>query len=82
MQVPQNNQLIGVRESGGDGNFAVALNESALYLGGAIRAGLGGMVLVLNLPVRTLPVGASIVAAIGAFLQFMCMRYERIYQRK
>lgn len=75
LQVPQNNQLIDVRESEGDGNLAVALNESALYLGSAIGAGVGGMVLVLNLPVWTLPVGAGIVAAIGAFLQFMSMRY-------
>ncbi|MEN6670360.1 MFS transporter [Psychrobacter sp. B38] len=77
LQVPQNNQLIDVRESKGDGNLAVALNESALYLGSAIGAGIGGMVLVLNLPVWTLPVGAGIVAAIGAFLQLMGMRYHK-----
>lgn len=82
LQVPQNNQLIDVRESKGDGNLAVALNESALYLGSAIGAGVGGMVLVLNLPVWTLPVGAGVVAAIGAFLQFMGMRYDWIYKSK
>lgn len=78
LQVPQNNQLIDVRESEGDGNLAVALNESALYLGSAIGAGVGGMVLVFNLPVWTLPVGAGIVAAIGAFLQFMSMRDHEV----
>ena len=78
LQVPQNSQLIEVRESEGDGNLAVALNESALYLGSAIGAGVGGMVLVLNLPVWTLPVGAGIVAAIGALCQFMSIRCQQI----
>lgn len=78
LQVPQNSQLIDVRESKGDSNLAVALNESALYLGSAIGAGVGGMVLVLNLPVWTLPVGAGIVAAIGALCQFMSIRCQQI----
>ena len=77
LQVPQNNQLIDVRESKGDGNLAVALNESALYLGSAIGAGAGGMVLVWNLPIWTLPVGAGIVAAMGALLQLIGMRQQK-----
>lgn len=42
LQVPQNSELIKAREQQGDGNLAVALNESALYLGRAIGAALGG----------------------------------------
>ena len=30
------------RESSGDGHLAVALNESALYLGSVLGAGIGG----------------------------------------
>ncbi|MEG0884681.1 MAG: patatin domain-containing protein, partial [Janthinobacterium sp.] len=36
LQVPQNQQLLAVRARQGDGNLAIALNESALYLGSAI----------------------------------------------
>lgn len=38
LQVQQNNELIRTRETQGNGNLAVALNESALYLGSAIGA--------------------------------------------
>lgn len=76
LQVPQNNQLILVRESRGDGNLAVALNESALYLGSAIGAAAGGMALMLNLPIWTLPVGASVIAAIGSLLQVINVRRD------
>lgn len=71
LQVPQNNQLIHIRESRGDGNLAVALNESALYLGSALGAAVGGIVLAMNLPIWSLPVGAGVVAAIGAFIQYL-----------
>ena len=76
LQVPQNNQLIHVRESKGDGNLAVALNESALYLGSAIGAAAGGMALAMDLPIWALPVGAGAVAVIGAVLQ--CINVRRI----
>ena len=76
LQVPQNNQLIHVRESKGDGNLAVALNESALYLGSAIGAAAGGMALAMDLPIWGLPVGAGAVAVIGAVLQ--CINVRRI----
>ncbi|MEC5341430.1 MFS transporter [Brenneria populi] len=42
LQVPQNHQLILAREHTGDGNLAVALNESALYLGSAAGASPAG----------------------------------------
>jgi predicted MFS family arabinose efflux permease len=74
LQVPQNNQLLHVREQHGDGNLAVALNESALYLGSAIGAAVGGMALALSLPIWSLPVGAAIIAAIGALLQLISLR--------
>ena len=76
LQVPQNNQLIHVRESKGDGNLAVALNESALYLGSAIGAAAGGMALAMDLPIWASPVGAGAVAVIGAVLQ--CINVRRI----
>lgn len=76
LQVPQNNQLLHVRESQGDGNLAVALNESALYLGSAIGSAVGGMALTFNLPIWSLPVGAGGVAAIGALLQFVSVRRD------
>lgn len=74
LQVPQNNQLLHVREQQGDGNLAVALNESALYLGSAIGAAVGGMALALSLPIWSLPVGAALIAAIGALLQLISLR--------
>jgi len=76
LQVPQNSQLLHVRESRGDGNLAVALNESALYLGSAIGAAVGGLVLTFNLPIWSLPVSAGFVAAIGALLQFVSVRRD------
>ena len=46
LQVPQNNSLLQAREKQHDGNLAVALNESALYLGSAIGAAAGGALLL------------------------------------
>ncbi|MCL1090178.1 MFS transporter [Shewanella profunda] len=77
LQVPQNNQLLHVREHHGDGNLAVALNESALYLGSAIGAALGGMALSLSLPMWVLPVGAGVVAVIGVLLQLTYINQYR-----
>ncbi|WP_116301129.1 MFS transporter [Alkalilimnicola ehrlichii] len=74
LQVPQNNELIRAREKQGDGNLAVALNESALYLGSAIGAAGGGLLLVLNLPMWTLAIAAAAVGAIGALLQILNLR--------
>lgn len=74
LQVPQNNELIKARENQGDGNLAVALNESALYLGSAIGAVVGGLLLLQNLPVWVLAVGAGAIAAVGAVMQLANLR--------
>jgi len=74
LQVPQNNELILARQAQGDGNLAIALNESALYLGSAIGAAAGGFVLLLQMPTWTLAASASAVAAIGAMLQVINLR--------
>lgn len=71
LQVPQNNELIKAREQQGDGNLAVALNESALYLGSAIGAAMGGILLLLNLSPGLLATTAGVVAALGAAIQFV-----------
>lgn len=78
LQVPQNNELVRTRQAHGDGNLAVALNESALYLGSAIGAATGGVALSLHLPVSTLALGAGAIAAIGAATQLiLVMRTKR-----
>ncbi|WP_417421468.1 MFS transporter [Halomonas sp.] len=69
LQVPQNNALMRVRQQHGDGNLAVALNESALYLGSAIGAAAGGLMLSSALPVWILAVSAGALAAAGALVQ-------------
>ncbi|MCZ4323206.1 MFS transporter [Pseudomonas anguilliseptica] len=74
LQVPQNNELILARQEHGDGNLAIALNESALYLGSAIGAAAGGFVLLLQMPTWTLSASAGAVAALGALLQIINLR--------
>ncbi|MCY1440306.1 hypothetical protein D9M71_565740 [compost metagenome] len=74
LQVPQNNELILARQAQGDGNLAIALNESALYLGSAIGAAAGGLLLLLQLPTWSLAVSAGVVAAVGAALQLINLR--------
>lgn len=69
LQVPQNNELMKARESQGDGNLAVALNESALYLGSAFGASLGGLALALQMPVDTLSIVAGLVGLSGMGVQ-------------
>ncbi|MFC0267825.1 hypothetical protein [Kushneria aurantia] len=63
--MPQNNELMKTREAQGDGNLAVGLNVSALYLGGALGASLGGFALALNMPIDTLSIAAGLVALSG-----------------
>lgn len=75
LQVPQNNELILARQAQGDGNLAIALNESALYLGSAIGAAAGGLMLLLQLPIWSLAVLAGVVAAVGAALQLINLRH-------
>lgn len=69
LQVPQNQRLLAVRAGHGDGNLAIALNESALYLGSAIGAAAGGLLLLLDWPMWLLAAGAAAVAAAAALLQ-------------
>ncbi|WP_111858075.1 MFS transporter [Acinetobacter sp. CFCC 10889] len=71
LQVPQNEQLIIEREQKGGGELAVALNESALYLGGAIGAGIGGLIFHFDWSVWYLPVLASFIVFIGFVFQIM-----------
>lgn len=76
LQVPQNNELILARQVEGDGNLAIALNESALYLGSAIGAAAGGFVLLLQMPIWTLSASAGTVALAGALLQIANLRRQ------
>ncbi|MGK5057046.1 MFS transporter [Janthinobacterium sp. LB2P49] len=74
LQVPQNQQLLAVRARQGDGNLAIALNESALYLGSAIGAAAGGLLLLLNWPMWLLAAAAAFVAAAALLLQLPAAR--------
>ncbi|MBV8604792.1 MAG: MFS transporter [Pelomonas sp.] len=74
LQIPQNSELIRVRERQGGGNLAVALNGSTLYLGSAIGAALGGLLLLERTPAATLAWAAGAVAALGAGLQIANLR--------
>ncbi|PIG29171.1 putative MFS family arabinose efflux permease [Janthinobacterium sp. 35] len=74
LQVPQNQQLLAVRARQGDGNLAIALNESALYLGSAIGAATGGLLLLLDWPMWLLAAGAALVAAMALLLQLPAAR--------
>ncbi|WP_304526243.1 hypothetical protein [Halomonas sp. I5-271120] len=74
LQVQQNNELMKAREAQGDGNLAVALNESALYLGSAIGTSSGGLALITHVPVDMLSVGAGVVALLGMGVQVWLMR--------
>ena len=74
LQVPQNQRLLAVRAAQGDGNLAIALNESALYLGSAIGAAGGGLLLLLHWPAWLLAAGAAAVAAAAALLQRWSVR--------
>lgn len=74
LQVPQNNELIKAREQQGDGNLAVALNESALYLGSAIGAALGGVLLLQQWSAAALASSAGVVAVLGVLAQWLNLR--------
>ncbi|PLY44666.1 MFS transporter [Janthinobacterium sp. ROICE36] len=74
LQVPQNQRLLAVRARQGDGNLAIALNESALYLGSAIAATTGGLLLLLNWPMWLLAAAAAAVAIAALLLQLPAAR--------
>ncbi|WP_067831938.1 MFS transporter [Actinomadura kijaniata] len=75
-QVPQQQRLL---DLGGDrhGGVAVAMNNSALYLGGAAGAALGGAALSAGLAAGVLPLAAAAVAALGLLLQLLTARTGR-----
>ncbi|AYM77980.1 MFS transporter [Janthinobacterium agaricidamnosum] len=75
LQVPQNQRLLAVRARQGDGNLAIALNESALYLGSAIGAAAGGVLLLLDWPVWLLAACAALVAAAALLLQWCGVKW-------
>lgn len=55
LQVPQNNELLKLREQSGDGNLAVGLNQSSVYLGGSLGSILGGILVSLGVSPSSLP---------------------------
>jgi len=55
LQVPQNNELLKLRKPLGDGNLAVGLNQSSVYLGGALGSVLGGVMLSNGISALSLP---------------------------
>ncbi|GAA1561938.1 hypothetical protein GCM10009678_51050 [Actinomadura kijaniata] len=75
-QVPQQQRLL---DLGGDrrGGVAVAMNNSALYLGGAAGSALGGTALSAGLAADVLPPAAAAVAALGLLLQLLTARAGR-----
>ncbi|MDD0975352.1 MFS transporter [Pseudomonas fontis] len=79
LQVPQNNELLAMRDAKGDGNLAVALNESALYLGSALGAAAGGLLLLWQMPNWTLAASAGAVALLGAALQILNLQEGRAH---
>ena len=55
LQVPQNNELIKIREDKGDGNLAVGSNQSSVYLGGSIGSLIGGVLVSYGVNPAALP---------------------------
>ncbi|WP_295896396.1 MFS transporter [uncultured Bartonella sp.] len=55
LQVPQNNELLKLREQSGDGNLAVGLNQSSVYLGGSLGSILGGILVSFGVNPSSLP---------------------------
>ncbi|MFD7456599.1 MULTISPECIES: MFS transporter [unclassified Streptomyces] len=73
LQVPQQNDLLLARGERG-GSVAVALNESALYLGSAVGSGLGGIAFSLGWSGAVLPLCAAVAAFLGLILQLTGVR--------
>lgn len=69
LQVPQQQRLLRLRE--GNNTVALALNNSALYLGSAVGSALGGLALAGGLPPRQLPWVAAGIAALGLGLHLL-----------
>ncbi|GAA2088463.1 MFS transporter [Streptomyces albiaxialis] len=73
LQVPQQHELTTARGTGG-GTVAVALNESALYLGSAVGSGLGGLAFGLGWDASVLPLCAAGFALLGLLTQLTWVR--------
>ncbi|MBE3001165.1 MFS transporter [Nocardiopsis sp. HNM0947] len=73
LQVPQQHDLLSMRGEKG-GSVAVALNESALYLGSAVGSTLGGIALAVGFGMSSLPLAAGAVALLGLLLQITGVR--------
>lgn len=73
LQVPQQHALFAARGER-DGPVAVALNESALYLGSAVGSGLGGLAFGLGWDASVLPWCAAGVALAGLLAHVVCTR--------
>ncbi|MFI1203801.1 MFS transporter [Streptomyces sp. NPDC020883] len=74
-QVPQQHRLLQAGEQ--RGTVALALNNSALYLGSAVGSALGGLALAAGLPPAALPWAAAGVAALGLLLHLAAGRRSR-----
>ncbi|WP_447037761.1 MFS transporter [Streptomyces sp. DSM 118878] len=69
LQVPQQHRLLALRAE--RGTVALALNNSALYLGSAVGSGLAGVALAAGLAPRHLPWAAAVVAGAGLVLHLV-----------
>ncbi|MEU9122714.1 MFS transporter [Streptomyces sp. NPDC048506] len=76
LQVPQQHRLL--RLSARRGTVALALNNSALYLGSAVGSALGGLALGSGLAPYALPWAAAGVAAVGLLLHVVAGRRARV----
>jgi len=72
LQVPQQHRLLALKEE--RGTVALALNNSALYLGSAVGSALGGAALSAGLSGGVLPWAAAGVAAAGLARHLMAVR--------
>ncbi|MFK8846935.1 hypothetical protein [Streptomyces sp. Ac-502] len=75
LQVPQQHRLLALRDD--RGTVALALNNSALYLGSAVGSALGGLALAAGVQASALPWVAAGVAGLGAALHLRAGRRSR-----
>jgi predicted MFS family arabinose efflux permease len=75
LQVPQQHRLLALRAE--RGTVALALNNSALYLGSAVGSALGGLALATGIPAYALPWAAAGVVAVGLALHLAAGRRSR-----
>lgn len=68
LQVPQNNELLQMRTDRGDGNLAVGLNQSSVYLGGSIGSMFGGVLVSYGVSPAVLPLYFIIPVVISLLL--------------